>query len=187
MNKKNKTCFLDRDGVLIREVNYLSSPEQVSIFSEAINALKMLRKNGYKIIVITNQAGVARGYFTEQDVLEVHAEIDRQLLAENLSIDAYYYCPHHPDGVVDGYNIDCDCRKPKPSLILQAVKDFDIDLHKSFLIGDKVTDLLAADNAGCSAALVKTGHGIEHVAKAEELNFKVFDNIENAVIYFINE
>jgi D-glycero-D-manno-heptose 1,7-bisphosphate phosphatase len=182
---KNKACFLDRDGVLIKEVNYLSSPDQVHIFSETISALKLLKKINYKIIVITNQAGVARGYFSEENIAEVHAEINKQLAKYNLYIDAYYYCPHHPKGTVEGYNIDCDCRKPNPKLILQAVKDFNIDLEKSFMIGDKISDLLAAKNAGCRAALVKTGHGSEHIEKTESLNFPILENIEEAVKYFI--
>ena len=184
--KKNKACFLDRDGVLIEEVNYLSSPDQVHVFPESIRALILLRKNGYKIIVVTNQAGVARGYFTEKGISIVHSEIDRQLELHDLSVDAYYYCPHHPEGTVDGYNIECDCRKPKPKMILQAVKDFNIDLENSFLIGDKISDLLAAKNAGCSAALVKTGHGLEHTEKAQLQNFPILKNIEDAVKYFLS-
>jgi D-glycero-D-manno-heptose 1,7-bisphosphate phosphatase len=184
--KKNKVCFLDRDGVLIKEVNYLSSPDQVHIFPETINALKLLKKNNYKIIVITNQAGVARGYFSEEDIIKVHAEINKQLAGYNLYIDAYYYCPHHPKGTVEGYNIECDCRKPNPNMILQAVEDFNIDLEESFLVGDKVSDLLAAKNAGCRAALVKTGHGHEHIDKANSLNFSILNNIEDAVKYFLD-
>ena len=182
---KNKACFLDRDGVLIEEVNYLSSPEQVSVFKESFEALRLLKQNGFKVIVVTNQAGVARGYFKESDISIVHSEIGRQLSEQDLKIDAYYYCPHHPKGVVEGYNIECDCRKPAPAMILDAVKDFNVAMEKSFLIGDKISDLMAAENAGCKAALVKTGHGLEHVEKASELKFPVLDNILEAVKYFI--
>ena len=183
---KNKACFLDRDGVLIEEVNYLSSPDQVRIFPETVKALSLLKNNGYKIIVITNQAGVARGYFTEKDIVKVHAEIDKQLADNNLHIDAYYYCPHHPKGTVKGYNIECECRKPNSNMILQAVKDYNIDLKQSFLIGDKLSDLHAAENAGCRAALVLTGHGEEHINDAKLQNFPILKNIEKAVLHFLN-
>lgn len=182
---KNKACFLDRDGVLIHEKCYLYKPEEVEIYTESYNAISALKSNGFKIIVVTNQAGVARGFFKEADILKVHAEIDRQLSNKNLSIDAYYYCPHHPNGIFKEYSIDCECRKPKPNMILQASKDLNIELSMSFLIGDKISDLLAAKNAGCQSALVKTGHGIEYVEKAEQLGFKVFDNIDTAVNYFL--
>ncbi|MCF7791052.1 MAG: D-glycero-beta-D-manno-heptose 1,7-bisphosphate 7-phosphatase [Victivallales bacterium] len=185
MNLKNKACFLDRDGVLIDEVNYLASPDKVSIIPHALKALSILKEYNYKIIVITNQSGVAKGYFTEKEITEIHAEIDRLLAQNNLSIDKYYYCPHHPEGKVEGYNINCDCRKPKPKLILQASDEFNINLKQSFLIGDKVSDLSAADKAGCQAVLVKTGHGMEHIEQARQLGFKVADNIEEAVIFYL--
>ncbi len=184
--QRPKACFLDRDGVLIKDVNYLSSPDQVQIFSESIRALKILQENQYKIIVVTNQAGVARGYFSESSIFKVHEEIDRQLLMYGLKIDAYYYCPHHPEGKVEEYSINCDCRKPMPGMILNAVQDFNLDLSNSFLIGDKLSDLLAAKNAGCTGLLVETGHGKEHKEQALSKGFAVFKNIESAVKYSIN-
>ncbi len=184
--KKNKACFLDRDGVLIEEGNYISSPSDVSIFHETIQALKILRKNGFKIIVITNQGGVAKGYYKEKSILDVHREIDRQLATAKLKIDKYYYCPHHPEGTVKKYSIACRCRKPAPGLIFNAAKDFDIDLSKSFLIGDKISDIEAAQNAGCSAILVKTGHGQEHIGEAETKNIIMTKNILEAVKLFTN-
>jgi len=182
--QKNKACFLDRDGVLIEEENYLSSPSDVTIFPKTIQALKILRKNGFKIIVITNQGGVAKGYYKEESILDVHKEIDRQLAKSKLKIDKYYYCPHHPEGTVKKYSITCKCRKPSPGLILDAVKDFDINLSKSFLIGDKISDIEAAHNAGCSAILVETGHGQEHVSKARTKNIAITENILEAVKLF---
>ena len=180
-----KACFLDRDGVLIKEVNYLSSPNQVQIFPESVKALKILQKYQYRVIVVTNQAGVARGYFKESSVSKVHKEIDRQLLRYGLKIDAYYYCPHHPDGTVREYSINCNCRKPMPGMILKAAQDFRLDLSKSFLLGDKMSDLLAAENAGCVGGLVETGYGKEYKEKALSKGFSVFTNIELAVKFFI--
>jgi len=185
-NKKSKACFLDRDGVLIEEVNYLSSPEQVKVFPEAIRALILLKKNNYKIIVVTNQGGVARGFFTENVIPLVHEEIDRQLEKYELRVDHYYYCPHHPAGSVKEYSIKCECRKPMPGMILQAVQDYNIDLNSSFLVGDKKTDLLAAKNAGCPGLLVETGHGKEHKKESLVNGFLAFSNIEQAVVSFLN-
>lgn len=180
--QKNKVCFLDRDGVLIEEGNSLSSPLGVVIFPETIQALKILRKHNFKIIVITNQGGVAKGYYKEESILDVHKEIDRQLAKFKLKIDKYYYCPHHPEGTVKKYSITCKCRKPFPGLILNAVKDFNVDLKKSFLIGDKVSDIEAARNAGCSSAiLVKTGHGHEELSRARTKNIIITENILEAV------
>ena len=184
--KKNKACFLDRDGVLIEEKNYLSSPADVTIFPETIQALRILRKNDFKIIVITNQGGVAKGYYKEESILDVHKEIDRQLAKVKLKIDKYYYCPHHPEGTVKRYSIACKCRKPSPGLILDAVKEFGIELNKSFLIGDKVSDIEAAQNAGCLAILVKTGHGRDHISKTITKNIIVAENILEAVKLLTN-
>jgi D-glycero-D-manno-heptose 1,7-bisphosphate phosphatase len=184
---KNKACFLDRDGVLIEEVNYLSSPSQIHIFENSYKALKLLKDNGYIIIIITNQAGVARGYFDEDNIQTIHNEIDRLLSIENLIIDKYYYCPHHPEGTVEKYSIKCNCRKPAPGLIHQAVKDFNIDLKQSFLIGDKMSDINSAKNAGCFSILVKTGHGLEYTKTAEENNIHIKENILDAVKSFISK
>ena len=185
-DKKLRACFLDRDGVLIEEVNYLSTPDQIHIFPEAVRALQLLKKNNYKIIVVTNQAGVARGYFNEDSISKIHNEIDRRLKPYNLQIDHYYYCPHHPDGSVEKYTGNCNCRKPMPGMILQAVKDCDLDINKSFLIGDKISDLLAAENSGCQGILVETGHGKEHKKEAMARGFSVFSNIEQAVLFALD-
>ena len=176
-----KACLLDRDGVLIKETNYLSSPKEVSIFPEAIRALQLLKENNYKIIVVTNQAGVAKGFFAEACISEVHAEIDRQLKQHNLKIDHYYYCPHHPEGIVEQYKKSCNCRKPMPGMIQRAQKDYNLDLSKSFLIGDKISDLLAAKNSGCLGILVETGYGKAYKEEAISKDFSVLPNIEQAV------
>jgi len=184
---QNKACFLDRDGVLIEEVNYLSSPDQVNVLPETIKALQLLKNNNYKIIVITNQAGVARGFFTEDSISKVHSEIDRQLKKYKLQVDHYYYCPHHPDGSVKKYAINCNCRKPMPGMILQAVKDYNLNLNNSFLVGDKMSDLLAAENSGCQGILVETGYGKEHKKEAVTRGFSVFSNIEQVVRFLLDK
>lgn len=185
MINKSKACFLDRDGALIEEKIYLSSISDVCIFPETYDALKLLKEDGFKIIVVTNQAGVAKGFYDESTIPQIHKEIDRQFALAGVKVDAYYYCPHHPKGKVQEYAIKCDCRKPSPGMILKAVKDFDIDLTKSFLIGDKMSDIGAAENAGCAGILVKTGHGKEHIDRAQKEGIIVKENILEAVKYYL--
>ncbi len=185
--EKTKACFLDRDGVLIEEKNYLYSISDIYIFPETYEALKLLKNKGFKIIVVTNQAGVAKGYYDENAIGLVHKEMDRLFAIESVAVDAYYYCPHHPKAKIKEYALKCDCRKPAPGMILQAVKDFDIDLTKSFLVGDKISDIEAASNAGCIGIMVKTGHGKEQIDKAQREGFIIKENILDAVKYFLQE
>lgn len=158
----NKACFLDRDGVLIEERNYLSDPDEVAICAGAVEAVRRMRLHGYKVIVVSNQSGIARGYFTIQQLQAVERRIAERLGAENASLDGVYHCFHYAGGSVPEYAVDCECRKPRPGMLLQAARDFDLDLSRSLMIGDKTTDLEAGFNAGCRAgALVRSGHGRE--------------------------
>lgn len=158
----NKAFFLDRDGVLIEEEHYLSDPAKARLCPGAADAIRMMRAHGYKVIVVSNQAGIAKGYFTMKELKAVEARIDELLAAEGLALDGVYYCPHHPQGVVPEYRLACSCRKPEPGMLLSAAKDHEIDLAASVMIGDRVSDLKAGLNAGCKAvALVHTGYGKE--------------------------
>lgn len=186
MINKSKACFLDRDGVLIEEKIYLSSISDVCIFPETYDALNLLKKAEFKIIVVTNQAGVAKGYYHESTIPQIHKEIDRQLALMGVGVDAYYYCPHHPKGKMQEYAIKCDCRKPAPGMILKAANDFNLDLTKSFLIGDKMSDIGAAKNAGCTGILVKTGHGKDHLDRAQKDGIIIRENILEAVRCFLS-
>ena len=154
-----EAVFLDRDGTIIEEVNYLSSPEQVCLIPGAADAVRRLNDAGVLVVVVTNQAGVARGYFPESRVGEVHAHLSTLLAAHGARIDAYYHCPHHPTEGVGEYRVACDCRKPKPGLLLTAARELDIDLSGSWMIGDKLCDAEAGATAGCRTLLVRTGHG----------------------------
>lgn len=153
--------FLDRDGTLIDEVNYLSSPDQVRLIPGAAAAVRRLNEMGVLVVVVTNQAGVARGYFPESRVAEVHARLSALLAEHGARIDAYYHCPHHPTAGVGRYRVECDCRKPKPGLLRSAAHDLDINLSRSWMIGDKRCDAGAGLAAGCRTLLVRTGHGAE--------------------------
>lgn len=143
--------FLDRDGVINVDVGYLSGPAQLEFIPGAIEAMKEAQTRGYDIIVVTNQSGVARGYYTEEDVQALHAEMSRRLEAEGVHILAYYYCPHHPEGTVEAYKKACDCRKPNPGMLTKAIEEWHVDVDGSFLVGDKPSDVEAAEAIGMRA------------------------------------
>ena len=143
----NKAVFLDRDGTIAPDVNYCSCPEDFELFPNTGSAVKLLNEHGFKVIVITNQSGIARGYFTEETLAEIHKKMKTELIKEGAQIDGIYYCPHHPDD-------NCDCRKPKPKLALQAAKDFDIDLEHSFVVGDLQMDIGLGKAVGCRTIMV---------------------------------
>jgi histidinol-phosphate phosphatase family protein len=146
----NRAVFLDRDGTMAPDVHYCSRPEDFELFPNTAKAVRLLNEHGFKVIVITNQSGIARGYFTEKTLAEIHEKMKRELAKEGARVDAIYYCPHHPDD-------NCDCRKPKPKLILQAAKDFDIDLERSFVMGDLQMDIDLGKAACCPAILIRDG------------------------------
>lgn len=164
MKNHPNAIFFDRDGTLIEEVGYLHRPDQVVFISDAIPAMQMLQSAGYFLIIISNQSGVARGYYTENDILNVHQYMDQFLRKEGIVINGFYYCPHHPDAKVEQYKIDCNCRKPATGMIRQAETDLKINLNGSFMIGDKISDVQCALNAGINPILVLTGYGNEELA-----------------------
>lgn len=150
--------FLDRDGVLIEEVEYLARPAQVRLIPGAAASIRAANAAGWKVVVVSNQSGVARGLFPESVLPDVHRVIAEQL--GEAKIDGFYYCPHHPTQGQGRYRIDCDCRKPKPGMLLQAARELGIDLAESWTIGDRLTDLQAGAGAGCRTILVRTGYGM---------------------------
>ena len=153
-----RAVFLDRDGTMIEERGYLDRLDLIAPFPGTAAAVARLRAAGFLVVVVTNQAGVARGFFDEAFVRSAHAHLDA-LLGPAGSPDAYYYCPHHPDGVVPGYTRACRCRKPAPGMIEQAAADLGIDVARSFVVGDKWLDVGLANQAGARGILVRTGYG----------------------------
>lgn len=153
----NKAVFLDRDGTLNEDPGYIGDPKQVKLFSDTGKSLALL-KNDYNflLIVISNQSGVARGLITVDDVESVNAEINNQLKKFNVKIDAFYFCPFHPEF---NNEEECSCRKPSPKMILDAAKEHNIDISKSYLVGDTIADLEAGNNSCVKSILVKTGYG----------------------------
>lgn len=175
----NRAVFLDRDGVIIQEPpHYAHTPDQMRLIPRTEEAIRLLNENDFKVIVVTNQTGIAKGYYTEKDVISFNQLMKEELELYNAKIDAILYCCHNPGD-------NCDCRKPKPGMLKKAEKEFDIDLQKSFLIGDKNSDILAGRNVGCKTCLVLTGHGTEELKKYDIKYDFIAKNLYGAVKYIL--
>ncbi len=168
MERKNRALFLDRDGTIIVETNYLSSVRDLRLIRGTARALNRDRRAGFKIVIISNQAGVAKGYFTEREVMTVNKELLKRLKRGGVTVDGVYYCPHHPEGVNPAYTRKCECRKPGIELLKRAARSLNLDLGKSYLIGDRSSDIEAGKNAGCHTVLVRTGYGNAELKKMQE-------------------
>jgi D,D-heptose 1,7-bisphosphate phosphatase len=151
----NKAVFLDRDNTIIEDPGYLSDPEAVRLLPGSELALKSLAQAGYKLVVVTNQSGVARGLLTPDALDQIHAEMRRRLSEKGAHLDAIYYCPYHPEGTVEEYARESDLRKPRPGMLLRAAEDLDIDLRQSWMIGDGPRDIEAGHRAGCRTVRVR--------------------------------
>jgi D,D-heptose 1,7-bisphosphate phosphatase len=184
------TCavFLDRDGTINEDPGYLGKAAQVKLFPGTAKALASLKKKlNCKLIVISNQSGIARGLISKQMVDEVNERINQILSADDVLIDDFYYCPYHPD-----YNSeeDCECRKPSPKLVFSAAEKYGIDLDKSYFVGDATVDILCGKNAGLKTILVKTGNGLDSISilqKQNNIPTFVAENIEQACNFIIND
>lgn len=157
---KNRAAFLDRDGVVIEEVNYLSDPRRLRLIPGAAAAIRSLREAGFKVVVVSNQSGVGRGYFTKAALKRIDAKLRRELKKKGARLDAVCYCPHAPED-------HCPCRKPKTQMLRRVQRRFKLDFDRSVFIGDATTDVKTARNAGCLALLVRTGHA------GKDGNFKI--------------
>lgn len=155
----HRAVFIDRDGTLIEEAGYLNSLERLVFFPFTVDAVRQLNRADFTIVVITNQAGIARGIVTEEFLAAAHAHMSERFAAAGARIDGYYHCPHHPDGIVESLRVRCECRKPQPGLLRRAAADLDIDLVRSYTIGDRWHDLEAGRAAGTATVLVRTGYG----------------------------
>lgn len=155
----NHAVFIDRDGTISEEVGYINHTSRFRLFPYAAAAIEQLHEAGYLAILVTNQAGVARGYFSEDMVKAVHQRMTEELEASGATLDAVYYCAHHPSVGEPPYRYDCDCRKPKPGLLLRAASDFNLDLTNSWMVGDRYSDVELARNAGVKSVLVLSGYG----------------------------
>ena len=152
----NKAIFLDRDDTLIEDPGYISDPDQVKLLDGAAEALIELKALGYKLVVVTNQSAVARGIITEKVLADIHERLRKLLAEKNAFLDDIYYCPYHPEGVVPKYRKESNYRKPNPGMLLEAAEDMNIDLHKSWCIGNGDSDIEAGSKAGCKTVLLDT-------------------------------
>ena len=145
--KTNKAVFIDRDGTIAKDVPYCSRPEDFELFPGAAEAIRVLNEHGFKVVVVTNQSGIARGYFTEEMLVRIHNKMSHELAKHGAHVDAIYHCHHHPDD-------NCECRKPKPGMLLQAASDLNLDLGKSYVVGDSDMDIEVGRRTGCKTVLI---------------------------------
>jgi D-glycero-D-manno-heptose 1,7-bisphosphate phosphatase len=163
MTRSDIAVFLDRDGTVNVEENYISSPDQLQLIPRAGTAIRELNKLGTRVFIITNQSGVARGYFSEAAVHDIHEALRALLKKEDAFVDDFFYCPHLPGAEVERYNIVCDCRKPKPGMLLQAQHQYTVDLRRSFVVGDRCIDIAAGKAVGAGTVMVSTGYGAQEI------------------------
>ncbi|UBF26524.1 HAD family hydrolase [Kovacikia minuta CCNUW1] len=180
MTNDKRAIFLDKDGTLIEDVPYNVDPDQMRL-TVGVESLRQLHESGYLLIIISNQSGVARGYFPEA-ALEPVKQRSRELLAQfDIPLTDFYFCPHHPEGMVGKYAIDCHCRKPKPGLLLQAAHDYTIDLSQSWFIGDILNDVEAGRRAGCQTILLDNGNETEWIFSPDRIPHHVATDLSEAV------
>jgi D-glycero-D-manno-heptose 1,7-bisphosphate phosphatase len=156
---QSRAIFLDRDGTMIEDVGYLDRLDRLTLFPYTIDAVRLLNRAGFKVVVVTSQAGIANGILTEEFLREAHEFLSQRFEAAGAQIHGYYYCPHLPHASVERYRTDCDCRKPKPGMIQAAARDLSIEVAQSFVVGDRWRDIEMGQAAGAKGILVETGYG----------------------------
>jgi len=159
--------FLDRDGTINEDVGHVDRLERLTLFPASIDAVRLLNQAGWPVVVVTNQAGVAAGLVDEAFVHEVHDVLRGQFADGGATIERFYYCPHDPHAVVDTYRRDCDCRKPAPGMIYHAAADLGLDPTRSYVVGDKWSDVALARHVGATGILVRTGYGVTQAARPD--------------------
>jgi D-glycero-D-manno-heptose 1,7-bisphosphate phosphatase len=189
MTQKPPCVFLDRDGTLNEDVGYLDRIERLTIFPAAVDAVRLLNRAGFRVVVVTNQAGVAQGLYDEDFVRELHRLFATRFSAGRATIDAFYYCPHTPDAPVAAYRRSCDCRKPKPGMVRQAERDLNLDLSRSFVVGDRWRDIEVGRAVGARTVLVRTGYGRTEESHPQHglTPDAVTDNIVTAVVWILQQ
>ncbi|MDF2431775.1 MAG: D-glycero-D-manno-heptose 1,7-bisphosphate phosphatase [Mucilaginibacter sp.] len=182
-----KAVFLDKDGTLVIDVPYNVDPDKIVLSDHCLKGLKRLQENGYLLILITNQSGIARGYFKEEDLIGVEQKIRDMLGHEEIALDGFYYCPHHPEGIVTSLAINCDCRKPEAGMLLKAAKEMGIDLNSSWMIGDILNDIEAGNRAGCKSILIDNGNETEWLLNEKRQPLIKVKDIDEAAIYILEK
>ena len=159
----DKAIFLDKDGTLIPDIPYNVDTDLIMLQPDSIEGLRLLHREGYLLIIISNQSGVARGYFTEDELQAVEGKMKDLFRLNGITLTGFYYCPHHPQGAINSYDIHCSCRKPMPGMLLKAAAEHNIDLYQSWMIGDILNDVEAGNRAGCKTILIDNGNETEWV------------------------
>jgi len=180
-----RAVFLDRDGTINVEKDYLYRCEDFAFLPGVDAAIRRLKEAGFVVVVTTNQSGVARGYYSEEDVRRLHEHLQQLLRQQRTEVDAFYFCPHHPTAGLGAYRRDCDCRKGSPGMLLQAAKEHALDLSRSFMVGDKCADVEAGERAGCTPLLVRTGYGRTDEKKVALPASQIVDDLSAAVDYIL--
>jgi D-glycero-D-manno-heptose 1,7-bisphosphate phosphatase len=176
----NKAIFIDKDGTLIPDIPYNVDPGKISLQEGALAGLHQLQEAGYLLIIISNQSGVARGIFKEEALIHVQHKIESLLAEKGVVLNGFYYCPHYPDSSIKEYSVECDCRKPQPGMLLKAALDFNIDLTRSWMIGDILNDVEAGKKAGCKTVLIDNGNTVVHLDNPIRIPDYKAKNIEEA-------
>lgn len=183
----NRAVFLDKDGTLIKDVPYNVNTEMIELLPEVVGGLKLLQKLGFYLFIISNQSGIARGYFSKEDLHRSFEYLQGLLFDEGIKLEGIYYCPHHKEGTVTQYAISCQCRKPLPGLLFQISKKCSIDLKESWMIGDILNDIEAGHLAGCRSILVDNGNETEwNLSSIREPDYTVKTPKEAALIIMNN-
>lgn len=185
MEGRKKAVFLDKDGTLIEDVPYNVDPALIMLSPDCLIGLSHLQAEGYLLVIISNQSGVARGYFEASALLKVEGQLNALLARAGITLNGFYYCPHHPDGVIDVLAIDCDCRKPAPGLLLKAAEELNIDLNASWMIGDILNDIEAGNRAGCKSILIDNGNETEWLMNDIRRPAITVKNINEAADYIL--
>lgn len=191
MSNLRPAVFLDRDGTVNEQMGYINHISRFHLLPEAGRAIKLLNDHKIPVVVVSNQSGLARGYFPKELLNQVHKKMDRLLAQEGAHIDGLYYCPHHPEAKEMQYRIDCNCRKPKTGMLLQAADEMNLDLSHSFVVGDRWSDIKCADRAGCSSVLVLTGYGrgdYEYIGPDQDIQpSHVAENLFDSVKWILSK
>lgn len=182
----HKAIFLDKDGTLIKDVPYNVKPELITLEDSCIEGLQALQRKGFLLVIVSNQAGVAHGFFKEEELSGVKDRIESLLGGHSVYLDGFYYCPNHPEGALERYRLNCGNRKPAPGMLLQAAEDFRIDLSASWMLGDILHDVEAGNRAGCKSILINNGNETEWLWN--EFNHPQFTatNINQAAEFILN-
>ena len=187
MSGLRPAVFLDRDGTLNIDAGYLDRKERLMLFPWSLDSVRLLRRAGYAVVVVTNQSGVGRGMIEESFVEEVHQIIQSRLVDIGEKLDGHYYCPHEPSASIEAFRVDCDCRKPKPGLVTRAARDLGLDVERSIVVGDKWSDIGLAKQTGARGVLVRTGYGRSQEKNCQEglSADAVVDNLMDAVNWIL--